>query len=198
MLDFIWFLMMAISFVFALFKGTGKVLASSLLNGVDSSVQLIISTSGMLCFWSGILAVAKSSSVNSFLGKILSPLLSRLFNSVDANSKAMELICLNISANLLGLGNAATPLGLNAMQELRKNNDNPLKATDDMILFVVLNTASLQIIPTTLITYRTAYNSSAPFEILPCIWLSSVAALAVGIIVAKILNISNRRYLNCH
>ena len=117
---------------------------------------------------------------------MFSPVLTKLFKNVDKNSDAMRYISLNISANLMGLGNAATPLGLNAMKELKSINHNKNEATDDMVMFVVLNTASLQLIPTTLCAYRSKYGSYAPFEIIPCVWLTSVVALTVAVIVAKL------------
>lgn len=192
MLDYVWFIMLLVSLIYSIIAGSVDTLSASLISGTDSSIQLIITISGMLCFWSGILEVANKSNINHYIGKLMTPILKLLLRNVPKSSKASELISLNISANLLGLGNAATPLGLNAMEELSKLNDNPLKASDDMILFVVMNTASIQLIPTTLITYRTAYGSASPFEIMPCIWISSAAALLVGILFAKTLSKSCR------
>ncbi len=192
MLDYVWFIMLLVSLIYSIIAGSVDTLSASLISGTDSSIQLIITISGMLCFWSGILEVANKSNINHYIGKLMTPILKSLLRNVPKSSKASELISLNISANLLGLGNAATPLGLNAMEELSKLNDNPLKASDDMILFVVMNTASIQLIPTTLITYRTAYGSASPFEIMPCIWISSAAALLVGILFAKTLSKSCR------
>lgn len=192
MLDYVWFIMLLVSLIYSIIAGSVDTLSASLISGTDSAIQLILTISGMLCFWSGILEVANKSNINHYIGKLMTPILKFLLRNVPKSSKASELISLNISANLLGLGNAATPLGLNAMEELSKLNDNPLKASDDMILFVVMNTASIQLIPTTLITYRTAYGSASPFEIMPCIWISSAAALLVGILFAKTLSKSCR------
>ena len=179
--------MFFISVVYALISSNQNALYESMVSGTQASLDLILSTCGMLCFWTGIVAIARECSVNTFFARIMSPILKRIFTKTPQNSKGFELISLNISANLLGLGNAATPLGLSAMEELQKLNDNPLIPSDDMINFVVMNTASLQLIPTTLVTYRSTYGSVSPFEIIPCIWISSLAALIVGITLAKTL-----------
>lgn len=188
MLNFIWAFMMIIAFVSAIFTGRMQNLSDSVMSGAGSAIELLISIIGIICFWSGMMEIADKSGVTTLLAKLFSPIFSRLFKNVDKNSTAMRYISLNISANLLGLGNAATPLGLSAMKELKAINKNKNEASDDMLLFVVLNTASLQLIPTTLCAYRRSYGSAAPFEIIPAVWLTSILALTVGIVVAKSLS----------
>lgn len=188
MLNFIWAFMMLISFIFAIISGKMQALSSSVLSGANSAVELLISIIGILCFWSGMMEIADKSGITRFLSKIFSPMLSKLFKNVDKDSSAMRYISLNISANLLGLGNAATPFGLSAMKELKTLNHNKGEASDDMLLFVVLNTASLQLVPTTLCAYRQSYGSSAPYEIIPAVWLTSLCALTVGVTVAKVFS----------
>ena len=185
MLNFIWAFMMIIAFVFAIVSGNINYLSDSVIEGATDAIELIFSISGVMCFWSGMMEIAEKSGINRFIAKVFSPVLCRLFKNVDNDSKAMQYISLNISANFLGLGNAATPLGLSAMKELKAINHNKAEATNDMLLFVVLNTASLQLIPTTLCAYRSKYQSVAPFEIIPCVWITSALALFVGISVAK-------------
>ncbi len=192
MLNYIWAFMVIISFISAAFGGRIDTLSDSVISGAASAIELIISIIGILCFWSGMMEIADKTGITKGIAKAFSPLLSRLFKNVDKNSSAMQNISLNISANLMGLGNAATPLGLNAMKELKRVNNNRTEATDDMVLFVVLNTASLQLIPTTLCAYRSKFGSSAPFEIIPCVWLTSVVALTVGITVAKLFMHKNK------
>lgn len=192
MLNYIWAFMVIISFVSAAFGGRIDTLSDSVISGAASAIELIISIIGILCFWSGMMEIADKTGITKGIAKAFSPLLSRLFKNVDKDSSAMKNISLNISANLMGLGNAATPLGLNAMKELKRINNNRTEATDDMVLFVVLNTASLQLIPTTLCAYRSKFGSSAPFEIIPCVWLTSVVALTVGITVAKLFMHKNK------
>lgn len=192
MLNLIWAFMIIIAFIFAVFSGNIENLSASVMKGANSSVELLISITGILCFWSGMMEIAEKSGITNLLSKLFSPLLSKLFKNVDKNSPAMGYISFNISANLMGLGNAATPLGLNAMKELKKINHNKSVASDDMLLFVVLNTASLQLVPTTLCAYRQSYGSKAPFEIIPAVWLTSSLALLVALIVAKALSVKSR------
>ena len=187
-MNFIWAILMFIAFLWAAISGNMQALSASVMDGATSAVELVISITGIICFWSGMMEIADKSGVTTCLAKLFSPLLSKLFKNVDKDSFAMRYISLNISANLLGLGNAATPFGLSAMKELKAINHNANKASDDMLLFVVLNTASLQLIPTTLCAYRANYGSDSPFEIIPAVWLTPLAALAVGITIAKVFS----------
>lgn len=187
-MNFIWAIIMVISFVWAAFSGEMNSLSASVMNGATSAVELLISITGIICFWSGMMEIADKSGITAFMAKMFSPLLSKVFKNVDSKSTAMRFISLNISANLLGLGSAATPFGLSAMKELQTLNPDKKAASDDMLLFVVLNTASLQLIPTTLCAYRSNYGSLSPFEIIPAVWLTSLAALTVGVVVAKTLS----------
>lgn len=195
MLNFIWAFMMIIAFVSAIFAGKMELLSDSVIKGAGSAVELLISVTGIICFWSGMMEIADRSGITRGIAKLFSPVLSKLFKRVPKESYAMRYISLNISANLLGLGNAATPFGLSAMKELKKINNNKNEASDDMLLFVVLNTASIQLMPTTLCAYRSNYGSTAPFEIIPAVWLTSVVALLVGITVAKLFFKEERSHL---
>jgi len=153
-----------------------------------NAVTLAISLAGVICLWSGIMRVAQSSGLTEVLAKAFTPLLKRLFNGIDEKGKALQYIVLNLTANLLGLGNASTPFGIAAMKELEKESGKGERASDNMVLFVVMNTASLQIIPTTVAALRLKNGSSAPMEILPAVWLVSAVTLTVTIIVAKTLS----------
>ena len=127
--------------------------------------------------------------VRPFFAKIFAPLLRPLFPRLDKKSDAFQSITMNISANLLGLGNAATPFGLKAMEQLHTLNDRRDIASNEMVVFVVMNTASLQLLPTTLAALRQSYGSSAPFEIIVPVWISSACALTVALLIACTLNI---------
>ncbi len=188
MLNFIWAFMMIIAFISAIFAGKMDTLSDSVIKGAGSAVELLISVTGIICFWSGMMEIADKSGITKGIAKLFSPILSKLFKSLPKESTAMRYISLNISANLLGLGNAATPFGLSAMKELKIINHNKTEASDDMLLFVVLNTASIQLIPTTLCAYRSNYGSIAPFEIIPSVWITSIIALFVGVTVAKLFS----------
>lgn len=186
MMNYIWAGMMGLSLVFAIATGRTSELSAAVLSGAGDAIELLLGILGMLCFWSGMMEIAKRSGLTDLLAKAFSPILSLLFRDVPYNSPAMRYMSLNISANLLGLGNAATPFGIEAMKELNKLNPRKDTASDSMLLFVVMNTASIQLFPTTLAAYRANYGSKNPFEILPPVWITSVVALTVGIIIAKL------------
>lgn len=193
MLNYIWAGMIILSLVFSFFTGKTQELSASVLSGADSAVELLVSILGIMCFWSGMMEIGKRSGLTSALGRMLRPVLRHLFPDVKEESEAMNYISLNISANLLGLGNAATPFGLAAMRELKKLNPESERASDSMLLFVVMNTASIQLLPTTIGAYRASYGSENPFGILPCVWITSIIALVVGITVAKIFSFRNQK-----
>ena len=182
--------MFAVSFVFTLISGDAQTFSDGMMSSASDAVQLLISISGMLCVWSGFMRIAKDCGLIEKLSRLFAPALRRLYPDVDVSSDAFRYISMNISANLLGLGNAATPLGLKAMSELRRMSGSDT-ASDSMLTFVVMNTASIQLIPTTVAALRKSCGSQHPFDILPCVWITSAAALAVGLISARL--ISRRR-----
>ncbi len=157
-----------------------------MLEGATDAVNLLVSILGIMCFWQGMMEIANRSGITNLLSRLFSPLLRLLFRGLPKDSPAMHYISLNISANLLGLGNAATPFGLAAMKELQKLNTCKDTASDYMLIFVVMNTASLQLLPTTLAAYRKTYGSKSPLDILPCVWVASIAALVAGVTIAKL------------
>ncbi len=186
MMNYIWGIMMIISVLCALATGKINELSSSVLSGANDAVSLVISILGMMAFWTGIMKVAEKSGITDLLAKLFSPVVKFLFPEHSANSPAAKAICMNITANLLGLGNAATPFGIKAMQEMQKHNKKPNSATNSMAMFIVVNTASLQLIPTFLCTLRQKHGSDNPLDIIFILWLTSIIALIVGVIVAKI------------
>ena len=188
MLNYVWSGLIIISIVCAIGFGNTAELSSALIESGASSVELILTMAGIMCLWSGIMKIAEESGLTAIIAKIFSPLLRPLFPHLKKDSPAFKNITMNISANLLGLGNAATPFGLKAMEELHTLNDRKSIASNEMVIFVVMNTASLQILPTTLATLRQSYGSTAPFEIVVPVWISSICSLAVGLIIALTLN----------
>ena len=158
------------------------------MNGAEKAVKLLITLFGVMVFWSGIMKVAEKSGLTRLLVKLLSPMLKKLFPDLDKESVAFQSICMNISANLMGVGNAATPFGLKAMKEMQRKNLRKDTATDSMVVFVVMNTASMQLIPATLGYLRQSYGSTAPFSIIPCVIFSSAVALAVALVLATTFN----------
>jgi len=187
MLNYIFGGIILISVITGIISGNGSKLSDGVINGASDSISLLTTMAGMMLLWSGIMEIAARGGFTKVIGRALSPVLKRLFKNVKKDSKALNYISMNVSANLLGLGNAATPFGLSAMRELHKLNGESDKASDDMVIFVVMNTASIQLMPTMVGTLRQSYGSTAPFDILPAVWISSACALAVGLILAKIL-----------
>lgn len=184
MMNYILAGMMLLSVVTAACRGGMAELSAAALQGCGDAVQLVISLAGMLCLWCGVMNIASKAGLTERLARLFRPLTRRLFPQLDPEGDAMQAICMNLSANLLGLGNAATPFGLAAMRALQKQNPTPDTASDEMLLFVVLNTASLQLLPTTCAALRQQAGSTAPMEILPAVWLTSLGTIAIGLIVA--------------
>lgn len=186
MLNYIWAFMMLVSVFCATITNRMPALSESILSGAGDAVTLIISMLGMMSFWGGLMKIAEHSGITSLLSKIFSPVLKLLFPEYPVNTPASNAICMNIIANFLGLGNAATPFGIMAMKEMNKINEKPSTVTPGMAVFVVMNTASLQLIPTFLLVLRQKHRSTSPFGIIPALWITSIVSLIVGISVCKI------------
>lgn len=188
MLNYIWAGMIIVSFICALITGRMEELSRAAISGADKAVSLIISMAGVMCLWTGIMKIADRGGLTAIIAKILSPVLSRLMPDYKKDSAAMRAVSANITANILGLGNAATPFGLIAMKEMQKENRLKTQPNNSMVMFVVMNTASIQLIPTTIAALRQASGSNQPYDILPYIWIVSFLSLAVGIILAKLFS----------
>lgn len=188
MLNYIWAGMIIVSFICALNTGRMEELSKAAINGADKAVSLIISMAGVMCLWTGIMKIADRGGLTAIIAKILSPVLARLMPDYEKDSAAMRAVSANITANILGLGNAATPFGLIAMKEMQKGNRLKTQPNNSMVMFVVMNTASIQLIPTTIAALRQSAGSSQPYDILPYIWIVSFLSLAVGIILAKVFS----------
>ena len=173
------------SVVTAAFTGRMEALSAAALSGCGEAVSLVIALTGMLCLWSGLMEIARRCRLTEALARLLCPLTRRLFPTVPQGSPAMQAICMNLSANLLGLGNAATPLGLAAMRELQKLNPHKDSASNAMVTFVA--------IPTTCAVLRHQAGSAAPMEILPAVWLTGLSSLAVVLLLDRLLRGKSRR-----
>ena len=184
---------MAVSILFGIINGRMAEMTNAVLGGADEGVSLVIALLGSMCLWSGLMKIAEKSGITSILSKAFYPIIRIIFKGIDAKSDTAKAICMNMTANLLGLGNAATPFGLKAMKELQKENPVKDTASNNMIMFVVLNTASIQLLPTTVAVLRAKHGSQMPFDILPAIWITSVCALVVGVSVCKILSYKNKK-----
>lgn len=180
----IWTGMVVISILCGLATGRGPEVAAAAVEGTHAAVELCLSIAGMMCLWTGVMEVMRRSGLANKLSRLLRPILRRLYPSVADDRRVMDSIAANVSANLLGLGNAATPLGLEAARGMERKS--PGVAGDALCMLVVCNTASIQLIPTTVATVRAAAGCAAPFDILPAVWLASVISVGVGITAAKV------------
>ena len=180
----IWTGMVLVSLLCGLATGRGPEVASAAVEGAAAAVELCLSIAGMMCLWTGVMEVMRRSGLADGLSRLLGPVLGRLFPGAARDREAMDSISANVSANLLGLGNAATPLGIEAAKRLRRGRTGP--ASDELCMLVVCNTASIQLIPTTVATVRAAAGSAAPFDILPAVWLASALSVGVGILACKL------------
>ncbi len=186
MLNILWPIFIIISYIYALFSGNLEKVNSGIFESASTAVELTLTFFGTITLWCGIMQIAKDSSLSRKLSKALNPLIKFLFPDVNKNSKAHEEISLNMIANILGLGNASTPLGLQAMETLQKQNPSKTTLSNSMAMLVLINTASLQLIPTTVIAIRTSLNSTNPTSIILPVWVATLSAAISAIIAAKI------------
>lgn len=186
MLNAIWFGMIALSVVCAAATGRLGDLSAAVMDGAGQAVELTIFLLGAMCAWLGFLRIAEKSGLTALMASAFSPLIDRLFPEYREEPEIKGKICMNLSANLLGLGNAATPLGLAAMKAMaeRNHSDTPTKG---MILFVVINTASIQLLPVNMAAMRSSCGSAEPFGILPEIWMTSLASLTLCVAFCKLM-----------
>ena len=180
----IWTGMVVLSVLYGLWAGNGPAVAAAAVEGAAAAVELCITMAGVMCLWMGVMEVMKRSGLAELLSRLLRPVLCRLYPDCKRDKETMDAISANVSANLLGLGNAATPLGIQAARRLAAKS--PGVASDSLCMLVVCNTASIQLIPTTVASVRLSAGCATPFDILPAVWLASAMSVAVGILAAKI------------
>lgn len=175
------------SFFFAIITGKGAELAAAVPAGAQSGISLAISISGSICLWTGVGALMERNGMTDKLSTLLSPFLKRVFSSTKKDPALAKDLSANICANFLGLGNAATPMGIKAVKRLKSQQD-PTVATDEMCRLIVLNTASIQLIPANVAAIRTSLGCSAPFDILPAVWVTSLCSAGVGVTAAWLMS----------
>ena len=180
------FFSVLVSVIFSIITGKTAEVSAAALEESSHAAELSLKLLGSLCFWSGISKVAEESGLVEKFRKFLKPALLLVFPSLKNEEKALGAISMNVAANLFGLGNAATPLGIIAMKELHKISEFSSVATKEMVCFVVMNTASLQFLPTTVAAIRLANGAENPMDILPAVWFVSACSLMLGIFAAKI------------
>ncbi len=177
--------MLLISVVGSFILGTGSALSSGVTSGAQTGITLSISIAGTICLWSGVGALMEKTGISSVLSRFLRPILSRLFPSVKKDPKLSHYLSANVCANLLGLGNAATPMGVQAAKCLAKGQNGV--ASKELCRLVVLNTASIQLIPTNVAALRSSLGASSPFDILPCVWITSFLSAGIGLLAAWLM-----------
>jgi len=174
--------MMLVSLVYAVATGTAGTLTTGLLEGAGQGVSLALSMAGMLCLWSGVVEVMRQAGLMEKLARLLRAPLAALFPESRADEDLRGDIAASVSANLLGLGNAATPLSIRACMRLRQTSKLTGVASDSVCMLVILGATSIQIIPATIAAVRAAQNAANPFDILPAVWVTTVASCAAGIL----------------
>lgn len=184
-MGWIWTGLIALSILSAALTGRGEALAGAAMKGAQSGVTLTVSMAGAVCLWSGVGKLLEKNGAMELLSKLLSPILGRIFPDSREDGLLRGYLCGNICANLLGLGNAATPMGIQAAKRLKTPGSDA--ASDQLCRLVVLNTASVQLLPTTVAAVRAGCGSAAPFDILPAVWISSVLSVSVGLLTARLL-----------
>ena len=184
-MTWIWTGMVVLSLVFGLFTGNLDAVADAAMDGAASAVELSVSMAGILCLWSGVMEIMNVCGLSAGLARAFRPILRRLMPQASRDEKTLAALSANVSANLLGLGNAATPLGIRAAQRMATGCGGT--ASDELCRLVVLNTASIQLLPTTVAAVRSAQGCAAPLDILPAVWLSSVLSVTAGLLTARLL-----------
>ncbi len=185
MINYIWAGMILISFISGLINGDIESVTRGAIEGSAEGVSLVISLLGIMCLWTGITKIAERAGLIDAFAKLLRPLTKVLFPNLKSGSPALSAIVMNMVANFFGMGNAATPLGIKAMEELDKINCSD-EASDEMCTFAVLNTASIQLIPSTLISLRQTFGSESPGIVIVPVWIVSIMAVCAAVISAKI------------
>ena len=174
-----------LSLVFGLINGRMAEVSAAALEGAQAAVELCVGMAGALCLWSGVMTLMERGGLAKGLSALLRPVLRRLLPHASRDGETLAALSANMSANLLGLGNAATPLGIRAARRMARGCGGV--ASDELCLLVVLNTASIQLLPTTVAAVRSANGCAAPLDILPAVWLSSALSVAAGLVAGRVL-----------
>lgn len=182
-----WTTALVIAVIFACLTGNGAETGLAALEGAPAAVKVVLETGGLICLWSGVMEVMRRSGLTDALSRALRPLLKKLFPRASTDSETMAALASNVSANLLGLGNAATPMGIKAARGMARLGERPGIAGKELCLLVLLNTASIQLLPTTAAALRAANGAASPFDILPAVWISSALSVTIGLLASALL-----------
>lgn len=185
-MSWIWIGIVGVSILASVLLGNGSQLAAAVPQGAQAGIALAISMAGSICLWMGVGNVMERSGITGFLSRLLKPLLGRLFPSFREDPKAAAALSANVCANFLGLGNAATPMGIQAAQRMALRCKEGV-ASDELCRLIVLNTASIQLIPANVAAVRAALGCARPFDILPAVWITSLCSASLGVLAAWLL-----------
>lgn len=194
MLNKIWPIFIIISYVYAIMIGNTDKINTSIFSSTQEAVTLCITLLGTICLWNGIMKIAEKTSAITRLTKILNPIVKFLFPELKNQESIRKEISMNMVANILGLGNAATPLGIKAMKSMQEINYDKKTLSNSMVMLIVLNTASIQLIPTTVIAIRLSLDSKNPTSIILPVWIATICAAVAGIVVTKILIAKSKKW----
>lgn len=182
-MSWIWTGILVISLIFSLLNGSASAVSGAIVSGAQAGITLSLSMAGTICLWSGVAEVMQGAGLTGMLSRLLSPLTGRIFPGTRKDPVLAQDLCANICANFLGLGNAATPLGIRAVKRM-KDPQNPTMATNEMCRLIVLNTASIQLIPANVAAVRASLGCPTPFDILPAVWITSLCSAGLGLTAA--------------
>lgn len=188
MLNKIWPFFIIISFIYAIYSGNISNVNTAIFSSAEQTVSLCITLLGTICLWNGIMNIAIKTSLIKKLTKFFHPFIKFLFPELKNDEKTSEQVSMNVIANVLGLGNASTPLGLKAISSMQEKNKDKKTLSNPMAMFILINTASLQIIPTTVIAIRSSLGSSNPSKIILAVWVATIAAFITAVTAGKILS----------
>lgn len=186
-LSIIWVGMVCISLLYGAATGRAATVGGAAAQGIRQAVEFCLSVGGMICLWSGVMEVMRRSGLSARLSRLLRPVLRRLFPKAARSEDTLDALSMNVSANLLGLGNAATPAGIRAAQAMALDAHGKT-ATDELCLLVVLNTASIQLLPVTIASVRETAGAAVPYDILPAVWITSLCSVTAGLLAGKLLS----------
>lgn len=186
-MNFLWSIIIIISFIYAIFNNKIVEINNSIFSSASNVINMMLVLSANTCLWCGVINIVQNTSIIEKLNKILKPVIYFLFPEIKNENKIVNLISMNMISNICVIGNAATPAGLKAMEKMQEINRNKKELSNSMMMLIVLNTTSIQIIPTTVLAIRSALESSNPSNIIIPIWISTIVGTTVGIISMKIL-----------
>lgn len=187
-MSIIWSIMIMLAIVFGFCTGKADALIEHITKASTNSIENIMTLAGMLCFWTGMFNILRHTPIIDKLANVIKPIMIKLLKKDEVDDEIMQDVAINVTSNAIGVGNAATVFGISATKKMQAKNKNKEKANDSMTTFILLNTASIQLIPTTIISLRAIYGSNEPGSIILAVWIVTISALTAGIISIKILN----------